>query len=159
MTSRIASLVAILAAAALGLSACSGGSYSAPAASPGGMEPSAAPTAADAAPGASGDGAVAGSALIGMVGTADDPNAYEIRLTDESGSPIESLPAGDYTLTFADRSDVHNFRLTGPGGVDVSTDVEGTDETTVEITLVAGTYTIVCDPHPSTMSGEIEVTG
>jgi|GEM_PF-5034908 len=46
-----------------------------------------------------------------MVGTADDPDAYEIALIDESGTPVTTLPAGDYRLTFADRSAAHSFRL------------------------------------------------
>ncbi|MCH1883279.1 plastocyanin/azurin family copper-binding protein [Agrococcus sp. ARC_14] len=104
------------------------------------------------------DPATAAGELIGMVGTADDPEAYEIALLDGDGNPVTSLPAGDYTLTFADQSQMHNFRLTGEG-VDEATDVAGTDETTVEITLVAGTYEFVCDPHVSTMSGQLEVTG
>lgn len=41
----------------------------------------------------------------------------------------------------------------------MATEVAGTDETTVQVTLVPGTYTFVCDPHPATMSGELEVTG
>lgn len=79
-------------------------------------------------------------------------------LLDESGSPVTSLPAGDDTRTFVDLSTIHNFRLTGPGDVDVATEVGAVDETTVEITLVEGTYAIVCDPHVSTMSAELEVT-
>ncbi|WP_072313465.1 cupredoxin domain-containing protein [Agrococcus sp. Marseille-P2731] len=103
--------------------------------------------------------APAATALTGMVGTAEDPEAYEIQLLDADGAPVTTLPAGDYTLTFDDRSQLHNFRFSGPGDVDVATEVAGTDDSTVEITLVAGTYSFVCDPHPGSMSGQVEVTG
>lgn len=110
------------------------------------------------APSGSDDPAVASTELIGQVGTADDPEAYEIALTDADGTPVTSLPAGEYTLTFDDRSRMHNFRLTG-AGVDVATDVQGSDSSTVTITLEPGTYTFVCDPHQGTMTGTVEVTG
>lgn len=99
------------------------------------------------------------TSLLAVVGTEDNPEAFEIALTDESGAPVTTLPAGDYSLTFVDRSSMHNFHMTGPGDVDVSTDVAGSDETTVQITLVEGTYEFVCDPHVPSMSGSVEVTG
>ncbi|MDQ3380049.1 MAG: plastocyanin/azurin family copper-binding protein [Actinomycetota bacterium] len=70
-----------------------------------------------------------------------------------------SVTAGSYELEVEDLSDIHNFHLTGPGGVDVTTDVaaEGTESFTVE--LEAGTYNFVCDPHAGQMSGIIEVSG
>lgn len=159
MTRRTLTLAAALTAAALALVGCSSGaptepdetavSTTAPTASAPASESASAPTGSDAP--------TASTALIAMVGTADDPDAFEIAITDESGSPVTSLPAGDYTLTFADRSSMHNFRLDGPG-VDVATDVGGVDESTVELTLEPGTYVFVCDPHPSSMRGELEVT-
>ncbi len=163
MTATRTPLVALLAAAALALSGCAGGASQAP----GAGEPSqsapgqSAPDQSDAPLATGGDSAApaAGAALTGMVGTADDPEAYEIALLDETGAPVTTLPAGEYTLTFADRSRMHNFRLTGPGGVDVATDVAGSDESTIEVTLEPGTYTFVCDPHPGSMQGEVEVTG
>lgn len=100
----------------------------------------------------------AGGTLLAVIGTADDPEAYAIGILDESGALVTSVPAGDYSLTFVDRSQMHNFHLTGDG-VDVATDVQGTDESTVEITLVPGTYSYVCDPHQGTMRGELEVIG
>lgn len=159
MSSTRTTITALLAAAALGLTGCAGGadpaaSESTPAATEQG-------TTTTSAPAASGDeeAPAASTALTGMVGTTDDPEAYEIALLDADGDPVTSLPAGDYSLTFDDRSQMHNFRLSGPGDVDVATDVAGTDESTVEITLVAGTYTFVCDPHPGSMIGQVEVTG
>ena len=58
-----------------------------------------------------------------------------------------------------DQSTAHNFHLTGPGGVDVSTEVSDEGEKTFDVTLVAGEYKFQCDPHASSMNGSFEVTG
>lgn len=107
------------------------------------------------------DDAAAGDAagstvLIGMVGTTDDPEAFEITLTDEAGEPITSIPAGDYTIQVTDPAATHNFHLTG-GSVDESTSVPEKEETTFEVTLEPGEYTYKCDPHPP-MTGSFTVT-
>ena len=94
--------------------------------------------------------------LIGMVGTAEDPEAFEITLTDESGEPITEIPAGDYTIKVSDPATSHNFHLTG-GSVDETTSVPELEETTFEVTLEPGEYTYACDPHPS-MTGTFTVT-
>jgi plastocyanin len=142
-------LAAALLATACALAGCAGG---APAATQ--------PAVGVSAPAGSGDagGQVAGTTLLAVIGTADDPEAYAIGILDESGAVVTSVPAGDYSLTFVDESQMHNFHLTGEG-VDVKTEVQGTDSSTVQITLVPGTYTFFCDPHPGTMLGELEVTG
>ena len=70
----------------------------------------------------------------------------------------KTVAAGTYTLTVDDQADIHNFHLTGPGGVDVATDVPGTGTKTFTVKLQAGTYTFVCDPHSSSMSGTLTVT-
>ena len=87
-----------------------------------------------------------GSALKGTVGP-----GFDISVDQTSVTP------GSYELEVEDLSDIHNFHLTGPGGVDVTTDVaeEGTESFTVE--LEAGTYSFVCDPHAGQMNGTIEV--
>lgn len=88
----------------------------------------------------------AGSAIKGTVGPGFDISVDQTSVT-----------AGSYELEVEDLSDIHNFHLTGPGGVDVTTDIagEGTESFTVE--LEAGTYDFVCDPHAGSMSGTIEV--
>ncbi|WP_413320181.1 hypothetical protein AA0Z99_05395 [Agrococcus sp. 1P02AA] len=171
MPSTRTTIAALLVAAALTLTGCAASDgpdeeAAPPASEPAASEPAgAAPTDdSSAAPGGDGsaeEGAAPDGemALIGMVGTAEDPEAYEIELLGADGEPVASLPAGTYSLTFDDRSQLHNFRLSGPGEVDVATDVAGTDDSTIEITLVPGTYTFVCDPHPGSMSGQLEVTG
>ena len=55
--------------------------------------------------------------------------------------------AGPIKLVIADKSNVHNFHLTGPG-VNVKTTVPFVGTKTFSITLKKGTYKFVCDPHP-----------
>ena len=94
-----------------------------------------------------------GATLKGTVGTAEDPEAYEIALTTEDGTPVEVVAAGDYTLVVEDLAETHNFNLTGEG-VDAATDVGSTGTMTFQVTFTAGEYEYVCDPHPS-MSGAL----
>ncbi len=55
--------------------------------------------------------------------------------------------AGKIKLVIADKSNVHNFHLTGPG-VNVKTSVTALGTKTFTITLKKGTYKFICDPHP-----------
>ena len=94
---------------------------------------------------ASGSGG--GTTLNGSVGP-----GFEISLDGTDG-----LTAGSYTLVVNDQSAAHNFHLTGPGGVDVSTEVSAEGEESFDIELQAGEYTFVCDPHASQMNGSFTV--
>ena len=64
--------------------------------------------------------------------------------------------AGKYTLVVSDKSNIHNFHLTGPG-VNVKTSVAATGSKTFKITLKKGKYTFLCDPHASTMRGTFRI--
>ena len=97
-----------------------------------------------------------GQVLTGTVGTEDDPDAFEITLTDISGAEVTELPAGDYSILVNDLSEMHNFHLEG-GDVDETTTVPETGETRWDVTLEAGDYTAICDPHPG-MKLEFTVT-
>ena len=55
--------------------------------------------------------------------------------------------AGKIKLVISDKSNVHNFHLTGPG-VNVKTSVPVVGTKTFIITLKKGTYKFICDPHP-----------
>ena len=90
-----------------------------------------------------------GTTIQGSVGP-----GFEISVEDADG-----LTAGSYTLVVNDQSPEHNFHLTGPGGVDVSTDVGEEGEETFELDLQAGEYEFVCDPHASQMNGSFTVGG
>ncbi|MEO5792535.1 MAG: plastocyanin/azurin family copper-binding protein [Gaiellaceae bacterium] len=76
---------------------------------------------------------------------------------DISLDGTDGLTAGDYTLVVDDQSSAHNFHLTGPGGVDVSTDVSADGEESFELTLEPGEYRFLCDPHASSMNGTFTV--
>lgn len=106
------------------------------------------PVAAGASP------AAAGSVLTGAVGQGDAP---VITLVDSAGAPVTTLKAGGYTVKVKDMSAKHNFHLAGTG-VDEKTTVPETTEVTWTVTLVAGTYTFLCDPHAQKMVGTFTVT-
>lgn len=93
----------------------------------------------------------AGSALEGSVGP-----GFTISLTAD-GEPVTTLAPGSYELQIEDLSAAHNFHLSGPA-VDISTAVaeEGTQEVSLE--LQSGTYSFVCDPHATQMSGTFTVS-
>ena len=116
---------------------------------------SAAAPASSAAPSSDG-GSGTPTVLTGTVGTDEDPEAFVITLTDASGEPVTTLPAGDYTIEVQDFSAKHNFHLTG-GEVDEGTSVPEVTDTSFDVTLTAGEYTFICDPHPR-MSGSFTVT-
>ncbi len=73
------------------------------------------------------------------------------------GEPVTSLEAGTYTIEVDDRSENHNFHLTG-AGVDETTTVPEVTTTTWTVELIEGTYTFVCDPHAQNMRGSFTVT-
>ena len=81
---------------------------------------------------------------------------FNISLNDASGNRITQLKPGTYRINVNDRSAEHNFHLSGPG-VNERTDVEFVGETSWTVTVTAGTYTYVCDPHASAMRGSFTV--
>jgi plastocyanin len=94
-----------------------------------------------------------GTALQGSVGP-----GFEISLATEDGTAVTSLSPGSYEVQVEDLSDIHNFHLTG-SGVDVSTSVEEEGTESFQVELEAGSYSFVCDPHATQMTGSFEVTG
>jgi plastocyanin len=94
-----------------------------------------------------------GSALKGTVGP-----GFTISVTTADGDPVETLSAGSYDLEIEDLSSTHNFHLTGPGGVDITTDVAETGTQSFSLDVAAGTYDFVCDPHASQMNGSFQVS-
>lgn len=80
---------------------------------------------------------------------------YTIALT-QNGTKVANLDPGTYTIEVNDQSGIHNFHLTGPG-VNQATDVEGTGSATWTVTFANGTYTYVCDAHPTQMRGTFTV--
>ena len=81
---------------------------------------------------------------------------FTISLRDAQGQSVTQLDPGAYRIVVQDRSDFHNFHLSGPG-VSLATDVEAVETVTWDVTLVEGRYTFVCDPHATTMKGTVKV--
>jgi plastocyanin len=77
----------------------------------------------------------------------------------QDGQDAETVEAGTYTLEVEDKSDMHNFRLIGPGVDEEVTDVPFVGDKSVKVTLEPGTYTYQCDPHAANgMKGTFTVT-
>ena len=96
--------------------------------------------------------AVPGSAavprLVATVGPGD-----AITLRTAAGAAVRTLRAGTYTVVVRDRSNEHNFRITGPG-VNKATGVGQTGTVTWKIRVLRGkAYRFVCDPHADEMRG------
>ena len=93
------------------------------------------------------------SALVGTVGQGD---AFTILLDDPAGKAIGTIAAGTYQLTVHDDSSIHNFHITG-AGVDDKTSVTSAETKTFTLNLTPGTYTFLCDIHPTSMKGTFKV--
>jgi hypothetical protein len=86
--------------------------------------------------------------LVASVGPGES-----ITLRTAAGAPVRNLRAGIYTVTVRDRSDEHNFRISGPG-VRKATGVGSTGTVTRKVKLLRGkAYRFVCDPHADDMRG------
>jgi plastocyanin len=85
--------------------------------------------------------------LVGTVGP-----GFTISLTDAAGAAVTQLQPGSYEIVVTDRSDGHNFHLSGPG-VNQRTEVEFVGTVTWAVTFTDGIYSYVCDPHSTQMAG------
>jgi plastocyanin len=75
----------------------------------------------------------------------------------KGGVKVTKLKRGKYVFKVADKSNIHNFHLTGPG-VNKDSGVGKVGNSTWTVTLKAGTYKYVCDPHKTVMKGSFKVT-
>lgn len=116
--------------------------------------PSAAPSASAPESSAAASQGSGGTSLTGELGAND---AFTITLVDGDGKPVTTIKAGTYQMKVKDTSAIHNFHLTGPG-VEQTTTVPEIKEVTWTVVLTAGTYTYICDPHPSNMKKTFTVT-
>ena len=89
--------------------------------------------------------------LFGTVGP-----GFSISLRDAQGNAVTRLEPGEFEIEVDDRSEEHNFHLSGPG-VNVSTDIAAVGKQTFKVTLANGRYTFVCDPHSLQMRGAFDV--
>ncbi len=104
--------------------------------------------------------AVVAALAFALPGTAATPKLVStvgpgetITLRTAAGAPVRSLRAGIYTVVVNDRSDEHNFRISGPG-VSKATGVGSTGTVTWKVKLVRGkVYRFLCNPHADDMRG------
>ncbi len=90
--------------------------------------------------------------LVGTVGP-----GFTISLKTATGKRVTGLTRGAYTLTVRDRSDEHNFFVSGPGLKKSVTGVEFVGTKTVTLRLASGKYAFLCTPHSDDMRGAISV--
>ena len=105
---------------------------------------------------------VAVCATLALAGTA--PAATQVNTligTDGPGFTItmskKTVKAGTYTIVINDKSNIHNFHLTGPG-VNAKTSVVGVKTVIWKLKLEKGIYKYVCDPHATIMHGSFKVS-
>lgn len=80
-----------------------------------------------------------------------------IFLRHADGRNVTQLDAGLYQIVVEDRSNEHNFHLSG-AGVNMATSVENIETVTWNVTFAdAQRYTFVCDAHSTTMRGSFNV--
>jgi plastocyanin len=96
-------------------------------------------------------GAAAPTSLVATVGP-----GFTITLT-KGGRKVTSLKPGAYRITVRDRATVHNFRLTGPGGIRRDSGIGFMGTRTWNVTLKRGKYNYVCTPHATMMKGSFNV--
>jgi plastocyanin len=75
---------------------------------------------------------------------------FTIDLVGPTGAEATHLDPGTYLVHVDDMSDFHNFHLKG-AGVDKQTSVTGIESADWQVQLVDGTYTYLCDVHPTSM--------
>jgi plastocyanin len=97
----------------------------------------------------------AAGAATGKLVATDGPG-FTITLK-QGAKAVKTLKAGTYTITVQDKSNIHNFHLTGPG-VNKLTSVGAVKTYTWKVTLKKGTYKYICDPHKTIMKGSFTVT-
>ena len=73
------------------------------------------------------------------------------------GKKVTKLKAGTYRFVISDRSDIHDFHLSGPGLDRVLTEVDFTGTKSFSLKLKKGTYHFQCDPHASIMHGAFRI--
>ena len=95
--------------------------------------------------------ASAATTLTGSVGP-----GFTISLK-KSGKKVKSLKKGTYKIRVSDKSDIHNFHISGPGVNKRITSVDFKGTKTVTVKLKKGSYRYVCDPHSSDMHGSFKV--
>jgi plastocyanin len=92
------------------------------------------------------------SKLKGAVGPGET-----ISLKTAGGKRVSMVSRGTYAITISDRSDEHNFYISGPGVRKQLTGIDFVGTKTVTVKLLAGRYAFVCTPHADDMNGRFVV--
>jgi hypothetical protein len=82
--------------------------------------------------------------------TASVGPGFTISLRNPDGTSVTNLAPGEYTINVDDKGTEHNFALRGPG-VDMRTGIEAVETATWTVTVTDGTYTYLCEAHPTNM--------
>ena len=80
-----------------------------------------------------------------------------ISLKTAAGKRVSIVGRGTYAITVSDRSNEHNFFLSGPGLRKQLTGIGFVGTKTVTVTLRKGKYSFVCTPHADDMNGGFTV--
>lgn len=98
---------------------------------------------------------VAGAQATTLYGTVGP--GFAITFENAAGVPVKTVTAGKtFTVVVRDRSDIHNFRLTGPG-VAKSTTVAFTGTATWTVRFRKGSGRYDCVPHSEQMRGSFRI--
>ena len=92
------------------------------------------------------------SKLRGSVGPGET-----IWLKTAAGKKVSLVNRGTYRIRISDRSDEHNFYVSGPGVRRELTGIGFVGTKTVTVKLRSGTYLFVCIPHSDDMKGAFKV--
>lgn len=92
------------------------------------------------------------SKLRGAVGPGET-----ISLKTATGKNVARVARGTYAITISDRSDEHNFFVSGPGVRKQLTGIGFVGTKTVVLKLRRGNYSFVCTPHADDMNGGFTV--
>jgi plastocyanin len=109
-----------------------------------------------------------GAVALGALALSAPSQAAPIKLTGTVGpgftigmkrlaKKVIAVKPGLYSITVADKSNIHNFHLIGPGVNKEITGIGFVGTKTVTVPLRKGTYRFVCDPHLTIMKGSFKV--
>jgi plastocyanin len=100
--------------------------------------------------------AAQGASTSGKTLKATTGPGFTISLKNAAGKRVRRLRHGRYTIKVADKSNIHNFHLKGPG-VNKKTTTPFVGSKTWHVKLTKGTYRYKCDIHFTTMHGSFKV--
>lgn len=83
--------------------------------------------------------------------------SFTISLKTAAGKNVSTLKPGTYTITVRDRASIHDFRLQGPGVKRIFSSVAAVGTRTATVSLRAGKYRFLCQPHATVMHGAFTV--